>query len=163
MSTLIKLEQEWLEMQSIFQENDGELTPELENQLDTIYDEIIKKQDSYLFIIDQMKKQIENGKDWVKKFQTKIKSLETQQKRMNDLLIANMESTGINKLEGELGKISLYEREAVEVYDESLVPEKFKTEVVSVKISKSDIQEAFKKGEDVLGARQLKNKHLRVT
>ena len=64
-----------------------------------------------------------------------------------------MEKMGVKKIETSNGNISLRKTpESVELIDEEIIPEKFKTTVQLEKISKTDIKKALQEGEEVPGA-----------
>lgn len=73
-----------------------------------------------------------------------------------------MLSYNIEKIETPIGKLSFSNSEAVEIFDESLIDEKFIKEKVEKTISKTEIKKAIKAGEEVQGARIIKNKNLQI-
>jgi len=71
---------------------------------------------------------------------------------------------GEKKIETNLGKITVSESTATEIYDADKIPTEFKKEVVKteIKISKMDIKKQLKAGEVVPGARLKINHKLKI-
>lgn len=90
---------------------------------------------------DKRKKKLNNFEDWVK---------------------TCMLSYNIEKIETPIGKLCFSNSEAVEIFDESLIDEKFIKEKIDKTISKTEIKKAIKAGEEVQGARIVKNKNLQI-
>lgn len=103
-----------------------------------------------------------------------IDAVDTQIKRLQELKKAesnsidkfkqyvkeNMEKLGIQKLETEIGKMSITKNPlSVEIQNEDEIPAEFKQEVVTTKIDKTAIKNYFKEtGEIVPGARIISDK-----
>jgi len=66
-----------------------------------------------------------------------------------------------DKLTTPIAKLSYRKSEAVFIEDEELVPDEFKTQVTSTKISKSDIKKALKIWE-VLWVRLITKQNLQI-
>lgn len=128
---------------------DSETLEELETMLQTqikekagnlikffiINDDYIETIDKEIKRLTGLKKRIENKKETFKKY---VKN--------------NMEQMGIKKIETELGNFSLRASKSVNIYDESLIDDRFITQEIKYKISKTDIKKAIEKGEQVNGA-----------
>lgn len=69
---------------------------------------------------------------------------------------------GIEKIETPIGNIKFTKSTAVEIYDEKLIDKKFIKIETKEKISKTDIKNALKAGEEVQGARLVENKNLKI-
>jgi hypothetical protein len=81
------------------------------------------------------------------------KALESRVKWLKDYLKGNMEACGISKIECPYFKIAIQANPAaVNILDESSVPEQFKEQVINWKIDKAAIKDAIKGGETVPGA-----------
>jgi len=81
------------------------------------------------------------------------KALENRVKWMKDYLKGSMEHTGISKIECPFFKLSIQKNPAaVNIFDETAIPEQFKEQVISWKINKPAIKNAIKRGEVVKGA-----------
>jgi hypothetical protein len=81
------------------------------------------------------------------------KAIESRAEWLKDYLKRNMEAAGVTKIESPWFVLSVQKNPAaVQVTDETQLPESFKQEVVSVKIDKGAIKDALKAGEQVPGA-----------
>ena len=73
-----------------------------------------------------------------------------------------MEEFGINKIKSETLQLSFRKSESVEVFDESLVDEKFKKVKTEISLDKTAIKNAIKNGEDVQGAKIVEKNNLQI-
>ena len=81
------------------------------------------------------------------------KTLESRVKWLKDYLKTNMEACGISKIECPFFKLAIQKNpEWVHIIDEGAIPEQFKEQVVTWKISKTAIKDAIKAGTPVPGA-----------
>lgn len=91
------------------------------------------------------------------------KIAENRQKNFKKHILNNMLKMGIKKIETEIGSISWKNNPPmVEIYDETLIAEKFKKEKINYVISKTEIKNAIEKGEEVQGARIIINQQLKL-
>lgn len=89
----------------------------------------------------------------IKRLQEMKKIGEKKQDSFKNYIKMCMEKMGVKKIETPNGNISLRKTpESVELIDEEIIPEKFKTIVQVEKISKTDIKKALQEGEEVPGA-----------
>lgn len=89
----------------------------------------------------------------IKRLQELKKIGEKKQDSFKNYIKMCMEKMGVKKIETSNGNISLRKTpESVELIDEEIIPEKFKTTVQLEKISKTDIKKALQEGEEVPGA-----------
>ena len=81
------------------------------------------------------------------------KAIENRAQWLRDYLKLNMEAAGITKIESPWFRLAIQKNpDAVEITDEALVPDIFKTEVVTVKIDKPAIKQALRDGAVIPGA-----------
>ena len=91
------------------------------------------------------------------------KSLENSVKWLKDYLKANMEHTGITKIECPYFKLSVQKNPpAVAILDEDVIPAEFKEKVISWKIDKTGIKNAIKAGKSVAGAELVNGTRLAI-
>lgn len=89
----------------------------------------------------------------IKRLQEMKKIGEKKQDSFKNYIKMCMEKMGVKKIETPNGNISLRKTpESVELIDEEIIPEKFKTTIQLEKISKTDIKKALQEGEEVPGA-----------
>lgn len=101
----------------------------------------------------------------IKKMQDKLRTINNKIKSIDDYIFLNMRRTGIKKIESSNGSFSASIRKtagAVDLYDISLLPEKFICTKVVTSPDKIAIKNAIKNGEEVQGARLVKSEVLSI-
>lgn len=129
---------------------DSALLEELQQGIETTLKEksadIVKYYKNRDSLIESIDKEI-------KRLQELKKIGEKKQDSFKNYIKMCMEKMGVKKIETSNGNISLRKTpESVELIDEEIIPEKFKTTVQLEKISKTDIKKALQEGEEVPGA-----------
>ena len=140
----------------------GEIKPEImqqlsisRNELETKavdYGYVIKAFDDEINIIDREIERLEERKAYVKK----------NKERMKTIVSSAMEEFGINKIKSETLQLSFRKSESVDIFDESLVDEKFKKVKTEISLDKTAIKNAIKNGEDVQGAKIVEKNNLQI-
>lgn len=116
---------------------------------DLIY--VLRKQDNYAEVIDEE----------IKRLQTLKKSYTKKKENLSNYIKMCMITNNIKAIETPVGKLSIVNNaESVEIYDESLIDKKFIKTKIEETISKTDIKNAIKNGEEVQGARLVRNTRL---
>ena len=118
---------------------------------DLIY--VLRKQDNYAEAIDEE----------IKRLQALKKSYAKKKENLSNYIKICMIANNIKAIETPIGKLSVVNNaESVEIYDESLIDKKFIKTKVEETISKTDIKNAIKNGEEVQGARLVRNTRLAI-
>ena len=89
--------------------------------------------------------------------------LQNRKDRFNKYLLENMNALNIRKIETAVGSVTVAQSPlSVEITDESKVPEKYKTQVITTKIDKTKIKNDFKETGEVIEGVQYNtnNTHL---
>ena len=89
--------------------------------------------------------------------------LQNRKDRFNKYLLENMNALSIKKIETPVGSVTVAKSPlSVEITDESKVPEKYKTQVITTKIDKTKIKNDFKETGEVIEGVQYNtnNTHL---
>lgn len=160
--TLYELTAEMSAIEDELYETGGELTPELEKELTETKESLLRKVDSYNALMQKLGAMAESAKKEAERLTKLKKTAENAQKRVKERLLWNMNVFGIEKLEGNLCKMSIRKNHSLEVDDAvALDPylgaiEKLQKALpewvtVEVKVSKQAIKEAYK-GTDILPA-----------
>lgn len=91
------------------------------------------------------------------------KTLESRAKWLKDYLKGNMEACGISKIECPYFKIAIQKNPAaINILDESAIPDHFKEQVVTWRINKAAIKETIKAGKEVSGAELVNGTRLAI-
>lgn len=114
---------------------------------------VLRKQDNYAEAIDEE----------IKRLQALKKSYAKKKENLSNYIKMCMIANNIKVIETPVGKLSVVNNaESVEIYDESLIDKKFIKTKVEETISKTDIKNAIKNGEEVQGARLVRNTRLAI-
>ena len=140
----------------------GEIKPEImqklsisRNELETKavdYGYVIKAFDDEIDIIEREIERLEERKAYVKK----------NKERMKTIVGSAMEEFGISKIKSETLQLSFRKSESVDIFDESLIDEKFKKVKTEISLDKTAIKNAIKNGEDVQGAKIVEKNNLQI-
>ena len=114
---------------------------------------VLRKQDNYAEAIDEE----------IKRLQALKKSYTKKKENLSNYIKMCMIANNIKAIETPIGKLSVVNNaESVEIYDESLIDKKFIKTKIEETISKTDIKNAIKNGEEVQGARLVRNTRLAI-
>jgi len=158
--SIFQITQEALMINELLIESDGELTPELEQALQINQAELEHKAGNYALVIKQNEGEIDMIDAEIKRLQAAKKARENASKRLKEIMIQCMNLYGIKKIQSGTTTLSIRESKAVEILDESLIPNEFKEWKATIK--KSLISEALKEGEKVEGAELKTNQSLQI-
>ena len=173
--TLFELSADMAAIEDALWENGGELTEELELALAETEQSIVKKTDGYISLLLSLAAQEKIMKEQKERYARLEKIAANAAKRIKERLDYNMETFGIQKLEGQTGKITRVKSTAVEVNEEEiLAPYFFALEAFretlpphiilgDLKVSKTAIKE-MQKQDGILpaGAKIVENWSVRI-
>jgi len=159
-NTLYDIKQEYLELINQVEEMDGEITPEIEEQLTINQNELQNKAIAYHSVIlskDAFNMQIDS----------EIKRLQALKKR-NNSLIDNLKDrlVGAIQMFGEFtvgtNTFGLRKSEKVEVDDVNQLPKEYKTIKVTEQADKIAIKKALKEGKQIENAYIVEQYNLKI-
>jgi len=159
-NTLYDIKQEYLELINQVEEMDGEITPEIEEQLTINQNELQNKAIAYHSVIlskDAFNMQIDS----------EIKRLQALKKR-NNSLIDNLKDrlVGAIQMFGEFtvgtNTFGLRKSEKVEVDDVNQLPKEYKTIKVTEQANKVEIKKALKLGKEIKDAYIVTQYNLKI-
>lgn len=160
--SLYKIRIEHLELLQMIEDNEGEVTPELENELSLTQDLFQEKAISYGYILktfDDSTSIIEAEIKRLQELKCKAeKRKELFKQRLSDAMIA----FGVEKITTPTLTLSFRKSESVEILDEESIPESFTDTKEVTTISKTRIKEAIKQGITVPGAELITKQNLQV-
>lgn len=161
--SLYEIEKKYLVLAEQLNENGGELTPELEQELTISNKDLQTKGVNYAFII----KDFENSNQVIDNEIKRLKRI----KEVNEKTIARLEYSisnamklfGIDKIETPILKISFRRSESVEVLDLNLLNKKYiKTSKPIESADKDLIKKDIKDGKNIQGAILKINQNLQI-
>lgn len=144
-------------------ENDGELTPVIEQMMSEIDVRLPEKVEGYAGIMARMS-MIQDFYNQKAKFYMKLaQGADQVERRCKDNLKLAMETLGVKEIMGIDVKFRLMETQAVSIDDETMIPEAYKHLPIMVPvIEKKKIAEDLKLGVQVPGASLKTNAHVRA-
>lgn len=140
---------------------DGEITEEEYNELGQELAVALQNKSIGIIGYIQNKEALIDAVDiQIKRLQELKKAESNSIDKFKQYVKENMEKLGIQKLETEIGKMSITKNPiSIEIQNEDEIPADFKQEVVTTKIDKTAIKNYFKEtGEIVPGARIISDK-----
>lgn len=146
--------------------NNEELTEEEKNEIGVQLTEALKTKSNNIVGYYQEEKVLLEGIDAeIKRLQDYKKAVTNRIDRYKEYVKENMQVLGIDKIETELGTISITKSPiSVDIIDEDKIPAEYKTIVQTIKVDKKAIADNFKStGELIEGVRiNTENKSLRI-
>ena len=151
MASIFKLQQEYLDMMNEIEDNEGELTPELEEQLAINIDSFEDKMGNYADLIDFLKSQVTMNKDKIKAI---VKLSNTSSNLINRLKSNMRDALQLYGEDGKSGnkilnieghKFYTRKNELVRVQDEMtfMMQNDYVNSTVSLKIPKKQLDEVL--------------------
>lgn len=140
--------------------NNEELTEEEKNEIGVQLTEALKTKSNNIVGYYQEEKVLLEGIDAeIKRLQDYKKSVSNRIDRYKTYVKDNMQVLGLNKIETELGTISIAKSPiSVEIVDEDKIPAEYKTIVQTIKVDKKAISDNFKStGELIEGVNIITN------
>lgn len=138
----------------------GELTPELESKLAITQEELSVKATNYGLVMLNNEADINAIDAEIKRLQALKAPLESTNKKLKEAISNAMLTYGLEKVESSTLKLSFRKSEAVEVFDESKLNQKYFNYKPSV--DKTAIKADLKAGVEVDGARIVTNQNLQL-
>lgn len=160
---LYKIQQEHLNLLAQIEEAEGELAPHVEQALGFTLEAFQDKAVSVGYLTKHIGDGLAVIDAEIKRLQAMKASAVKRQEWFEEMLAGAMHQFGVEKIDTPTLKISFRKSEAVEIEDESLLPESVKEEVpASWKVSKTKIKEAIKAGTPVPGAALVTRQNLQI-
>lgn len=157
MSSLWNITQEFLALASLIEEAGGEATDAVMEELAISRENFQHKAEGYARLILKWESEIDAAAAEIKRIQAIKKTKENSLARLKDTLLFALQAfgqeddkTGVKRYETPLFKLSTRRSVAVEIVDETELPDAFW--VVKKEVSKSAIAASLKDGEEVPGA-----------
>lgn len=173
--TLFQLSADMAAIEDALWENGGELTEELALALQETELSLVKKTDGYISLLQSLAAQESAMKTQKERYAKLEKVAANAQKRIKEQLNFNMETFGIQKLEGMIGKVTRVKTTSTEVDEESILTpylfalEQFRqtlppyVQLPDLKINKTALKEFIKtEGITPAGVEFVDNYSLRI-
>lgn len=160
-ATLMELNEQANAIERMLIENDGELTPELEDAIQNIEIHTARKIDGYAFVIDRAKMLEKFWKEKAKTYTNVGRGCANLVKQIQDRLKWVMEEQEKPVIEGDEFRFSLTDiAKRLEIVDVDLLPDEYKIEKTVYEPDTAAIRAAIEAGEEIPGANLLGGKRL---
>ena len=160
--SIFNIEQNYNKLAEQLIENDGELTPELSEQLAITEEQLQNKSVAYSFVIKEMDADIDTIDAEIKRLQALKKQREKASEYLKDRIKHAMDTFQIEEIKTPLVKINFRKSESVEVDDVNLLPSLYKVVKVTEQADKAAIKAAIKDGVDIAGCRIETHRNLQI-
>ena len=160
MNSLWQISNDLLAIENELAETGGELTPELEQALEITQKELQSKCFNYVKFIEKLEADIYMAET----YKAKAADFAAKKARTIKRLKAALKIAVINfgTIETDIYKISNRRSEAVEIVDETKIPDAYKTIKQDIVINKMAIKADLKAGHGVPGAELKENQNLQI-
>mgnify|MGYP003147308175 CR=1 FL=1 len=129
---------------------------DLKERIDQLRDEQYKKEDGIYFFYKDFDKEIDIFDEQIKKAQHYVKFLKSEQERMKMYVIGQFQMTGTLPKHSALNPLKIRESAgAVDVIDETKIPDTYWVEYTSRKLDKKRILKELKDGDIIPGVRLI--------
>jgi len=158
--TLYKIEESYLELIRQVQEAEGEITDEINEQLEINETQIQSKSIAYLSVI-------KSKEAFTMQIDDEIRRLQALKKK-NDNLVKNLKNRLLNAVNlfgaFEVGftKFGTRKSESVIIEDVNELPNEFKIKKLSIQADKMAIKKALKNGQEIKGCSIQENQNLKI-
>ena len=159
---LYQIEQEYMILADEIINNEGELTPDLEQRLTINKDQLEAKGKGYGYIIKDIESEIDVIDAEVKRLTALKKSRSNAVERLKTTLSDAMQLFQISELKTPTLKISFRKSESVEVDNLGYLPAEFIKITTTETVDKVKIKEAIKAGRVIQGAVLQQNINLQI-
>lgn len=160
MKSIYNIEAEYLELANAIIENGGEITEEQEQALALNKETLEVKAVKYGYVIKQTEDEINSIDAEIKRL-SDLKSVRANLiTKLKDTVYKAMVMYDIEEIKLQNLKINFRKSTSVSIYDETKIPEQYKTVKEVTSISKKDIGDDLKKGIEVDGACLDHNKYI---
>lgn len=160
--TLYSINEEYLNILAQIEENEGELTPELEQALAINEEQHEAKLEAYGHIIANYKAEAEACKAEAERLKKKADNALKAAERLKDTIRYFLQVTDRRKAAGGTFTFSLRDSEAVSVTDETAIPEEWWRVKTTREVNKADIKAALKGGAAIPGVELVTNTSLTI-
>ena len=162
MASLYRITQEHLELIAKLQDNDGELTPELEQALNINTENLAEKLASCGYAVKKMEDEASLIDAEIKRLQ-ELKAKATKARDyLKQAIDDAMRNAGLMELKHNFISLSYRKSTAVEVYDLDAVPEQYLRRKETVAADLPAIRNAIKAGELVDGVEYVERQNLQI-
>lgn len=157
---LFNIQQQYLSIAN--QLSEGEVTPELEQELIINEAQLQEKAVNYGYVIKQLGHEVNAVNEEIKRLTDIKKRNEKTIERMETAISNAMQLYGIEKVDSSFLKLSFRKSESVEIVNEAQLAPEYITTKTTTAPNKNAIKDAIKQGVEVEGAVIVTNFNLQI-
>lgn len=162
MSNIFQIQQRYLHLITEIEENEGMLTPEIEESLLSNETDFNSKAENYVKIIHHWEGEVDTIKSEIERLTKLKRSKETSIESLKNNLSYALQSRGIGKLTLGTNNLSFRSSESVVVTDPEGVPSEFITTKTTETIDKMALKKWLKQGNTSDAAYIEENQNLQI-
>ncbi len=160
--SLYDIRAEHLALLDEIEQNDGELTPALEQALSLTNEQFEQKATSYGFVIKHFDDDINTIQAEIKRLSLIEDVIQRRKELFKERLSNAMQEFGFEKITTPLLTLSFRKSESVEITSEKDLPKDYVEQKISTSPNKQKIRIAIKAGQDVPGAQIVVKNNLQI-
>lgn len=139
--------QTMMELDNFCMDNETDEVPtHIDEKLTINKEEMSEKMENYFFYIEQLNGEVATLKNHIKKMADKRKAIENKINRLKDYVGNGLEMYGDQNKSGnhffkhDLFKVTVSRSNRLKIFDEGLLPDEYKSEVMTVKIDNTQLK-----------------------
>lgn len=161
MKSIYEISTSYLSILDQLEENGGEITPEMEQQLNITEIEVRQKSEAYVAVVKTLESSTKTIDDEIKRLQARKKTMVKLSTSLKDRLSMALKTFGIDEIKNALFTINFRKSESVIIDDIQALPDICKVVKVEA-ISKTEIKKMIKSGQDIPGAKIITNSNMQI-
>lgn len=150
--SLIELNQDYGRLMNLLMEAGGELSPELEQELQVNQEMLAAKADKYDFVISKLELEEEYWKAQADKYLRVARACNAARSRMRDSIKVTMQMMDKTEIVGETTTFKLVKGAPKLVFDHLKLPDEYVIETVVRETNKDKLKDDLKAGKVITGA-----------
>jgi translation elongation factor EF-G len=136
----------------IIEDNDGEVTPEIEGLLQLTGEEFENKALSYALVTKHFEDEETILTKEIERLSSRLRQVVKRKDLFRQVLSSAMQQFGVEKIETATLRLSFRKSQSVEILDETIIPDRYFDNRTITTVSKTRIKEDLKEGKVVPGA-----------
>jgi hypothetical protein len=160
--SLYGIETEYMELLNFIEEHDGEVTPSINPLLAINRNDLQKKSEGYVAVLNKLSAETDYIDAEVKRLQAAKKVRDNVKERLKNAIADAMTLFDLDEIKTHLNKINFRKSESVII---DVQPEELTKELQKIKIeaiSKTEIKKMIKEGKEFKGVRLVENRNLQI-
>ena len=160
MKPLFEISKQYASLLDVIEQCMGEITPEIEKQLEITENELQVKSKAYVNIIKSFEADINTIDSEIKRLQALKKMRNNVIERLENNIKYVMLNNGIDSIEFDTSKIVLRKSKSINIIDVSLIPDCAKK--IKIEADKIKLKELFKEKQELHGCEEVINYNVNI-